>query len=210
MLVKHLVLLASAFASTAFAVGKINVQNKCSQSLWYVSVGNDAGDYQELKPSDDYSEQYRIKNGSKGGISIKVKKLKDAPDTNGLAQLEYTLSPGQKKVYYDYSLVNGQPNPFADDGVTFTPSETSCPTVQCPSNQKNCSAAYNKPDDDHATHACVDSASIQVVFCPDGGGGDPSVSAGGDTSATSELSAVATGTGNADNSRSMTVSPSPV
>lgn len=168
MFVKSLVLCASALASTVLGMGSVNIKNKCTDPIYYQSIaGDDNTPVKSIQPNQDYSEQFRKNTATGGGISIKVSKTKD--QTPGkIAQVEYTLQKLREKsmVFYDLSYVNG--NPFAKDGVTITPSDGGCPTVNCPPGQEKCPDAYNKPDDDKATHGCSQEADFEVIFCSGG------------------------------------------
>ncbi|EEP81994.1 predicted protein [Uncinocarpus reesii 1704] len=111
----------------------------------------------KLSSGDKYSEEYR-KNDNGGGISIKLSLDKDQKE---VSQFEYTLD--DPKVFYDLSNIDGYP--FKDGGVTIVPSDDSCPKVTCEAGDGKCSEAYNKPDDDHATHGCPQETDLHVVLC---------------------------------------------
>ncbi|WEW60486.1 hypothetical protein PRK78_005973 [Emydomyces testavorans] len=157
---KTFVAAIAAFASVfpvAFA-GSATIQNQCSDDVYLWSIADSAGaEMKTLHSGGSYTEKYRS-NGNGGGVSMKLSLDKNQ---DKVTQFEYTLN--KPKIYYDLSNINGYP--FKNGGVTITPSDGSCPTVSCSAGDGNCQQAYNKPDDDHATHGCPDSSDLHVVLC---------------------------------------------
>lgn len=166
MLIKSLFLSAGVFATTALALGKVTVQNKCPHAIYYTSVDGSAdAPTKAIQPNKVHTEEYRVNTKTHGGISIKVNKSPKLTDP--IAQIEYTLT--SPTMFYDLSFVNG--DPFVKEGVTLTPSDKKCVKVDCPPGVAKCPGAYKFPTDDQATHQCADSANLDVVFCPGNGKG---------------------------------------
>jgi len=155
--------LLAAVALTTFipAVlgGKANIENQCDQDVYLWSVAGSADvPMLTLPPGKSYSEKYRL-NDNGGGISMKLALDKHKGD---ITQFEYTLAGG--KIWYDVSNING--NPFQDGGIAVKPSDPACSPVVCQAGIVKCREAYNMPYDDHATHACPETADLNVVLCP--------------------------------------------
>jgi len=144
--------------------GKATIQNKCGYDVYITSIADSAdAKTKTVKSGSSFSEDFK-ENGNGGGISIKISEDKAQ---KSVTQLEYTLSG--EKVFYDLSNIDG--NPFKDGGVTVTPSDSSCPKVNCEGGLEKCKEAYHQPKDDHATHGCSASTDINMVLCAGGGGG---------------------------------------
>lgn len=140
--------------------GSAIIQNHCEHEVYLWSIADSAEEKRtKLEAGGTYSEKYRV-NDNGGGVSIKIS---DEDSQDKVTQFEYTLSGGEPKVYYDLSNIDGYP--FDDGGVTINPSDESCPVVNCPPGVKHCSEAYNKPDDDHATHGCPISTDLELILC---------------------------------------------
>jgi len=145
-------------------VGKANIQNNCEDDAYIWSIAHCAAeDMVTLKPGESYSEDYRT-NENGGGISLKISLNKDQKE---VSQFEYTISETEHKVYYDLSNIDGYP--FKDGGISITPSDDSCPKVDCKPGVEKCEEAYNKPDDDHATKGCSLGTDLDFVLCTGGG-----------------------------------------
>lgn len=160
--------LAALSVPAAFAKGDLSskekgtaiVQNHCEHEVHLWSIADSADEKRTtIQPGGTYSEKYRV-NDNDGGVSIKIS---DEDDQKRATQFEYTLSGGEPKIYYDLSNIDGYP--FKDGGVTINPSDESCPTVNCPAGVSHCAEAYNKPDDDHATHGCPIDSDLELILC---------------------------------------------
>ena len=162
-----------AFAALAQATGKVQILNQCEYSVNLWSCADEDSQMHTVQPGKDYEEGYRSKNGG-GGISIKIAinattlYTYPAPPV-AITQLEYTLGGG--KIWYDVSNINGYP--FKDNGLNLTTSDGGGPAVKCAPGVAHCDAAYNKPDDDHATGATADAADIIMVLCVAGSPNTP-------------------------------------
>ena len=104
-----------------------------------------------------WSEQYQTPEGS--GVSIKI----NNGDQNNIVQFEYTIDPDMSMVFYDLSLVNG--NPLRDFFQTIVPDDTTCPSITCQPGQVPCPDAYNSPDENSASHGCTQTAGIRYYLC---------------------------------------------
>ena len=162
-----------ALVALASATGKVQILNQCEYSVNLWSCADQDSQMHTIKPGKDYEEDYHSKSGG-GGISIKIAinattlYTYPAPPVP-ITQLEYTLGGG--KIWYDVSNINGYP--FKDNGLNLTTSDNGGPTVKCPPGVAHCDAAYNKPDDDHATGATSDSADLIMVLCVAGSPNTP-------------------------------------
>ncbi len=162
-----------AFAALARATGKVQILNQCEYSVNLWSCADQDSPMHTIQPGKDYEESYHSKNGG-GGISLKIAinattlYTYPAPPVP-ITQLEYTLGGG--KIWYDVSNINGYP--FKDSGLNLTTSDGGGPTVKCAAGVAHCDAAYNKPDDDHATGATADSADLIMVLCVAGSPNTP-------------------------------------
>ena len=157
----------------ASAKGKVQILNQCEYSVNLWSCADQDSKMYTVHPGKDYEEDYKSKNDG-GGISIKIAinattlYTYPAPPVP-ITQLEYTLGGG--KIWYDISNINGYP--FKDNGLNLTTSDGGGPTVKCPPGVAHCDAAYNKPDDDHATGATAESADLIMVLCVAGSPNTP-------------------------------------
>ena len=115
--------------------------------------GND--EHKSVPAGESWSEVYQ----DGGGISIKVNK----GDPSNIAQFEYTTKPDTSQVFYDLSLVNG--DPFVAFYQALVPDDQSCSTVQCQPGEQPCAGAYNEPDQNGATHACGESSNVVYHLC---------------------------------------------
>ncbi|PGH12368.1 hypothetical protein AJ79_04316 [Helicocarpus griseus UAMH5409] len=162
---KAIVAAATAFVAllpTTLA-GKAKIENKCPDTLYMWPIAH-TGSVEKISiaPGDSYEEEMRT-NDNGGGISLKLGK---SETDEKVSQFEYTLSPDGDKVFYDLSNIDGYP--FADDGVTITPSDGSCPVVTCPAGEELCKDAYNVWNDDHATKGCPSSTDLTMTVCTGG------------------------------------------
>ncbi|MCJ1372767.1 hypothetical protein MMC20_003992 [Loxospora ochrophaea] len=141
-------LLATA---ASVATGSAIVQNKCPFAVYLTSVSDTAGPTQTLLSGNgSYSEAYHT--GAEGqGVSIKLQTI---AGSSVVAQFEYSLATPE--VYYDYSLANG--DPFEADNVAIVPSDSSCPSIECPGGSSPCAAAS-------MTKACESSADLTMTLC---------------------------------------------
>ena len=112
-----------------------------------------------------YNETYRSRADNGGGISIKIAKSNSNGNLPGtdISQFEYTIT--DSNVWYDLSNIDG--NPLQGIAVLLSASDSSCPTVQCASNDQVCKSAYNHPDDNASTHACAPNADLMLTLCSD-------------------------------------------
>ena len=144
----------------ALAVGSAHVVNNCGGTVYYASVSQGVASSMKALPAGGYSEAYTKSNV---GISIKLAPTATSPVT----QFKFTWSAGQ--VAYDISNIDG--NPFADQGMSLTPSMIdasgfpTCQPVNCPAGQSTCEAAYNQPDDVR-TMVCPDASDLVFTLCP--------------------------------------------
>jgi hypothetical protein len=149
-----------ALAPTAMA-GTATVVNNCGFPIYFASVGQSQhANMAQMQGS--YSESY----GEQGnGISIKLSPSEGGP----VSQFEITPSGG--KIFYDLSNIDGYP--FADGGMSLSPSMSNdpnnptCVPIDCPAGDSVCTAAYNQPDDTR-THVCSEQANLVLTMCPGG------------------------------------------
>ncbi|KAI4140524.1 MAG: hypothetical protein LQ340_007857, partial [Diploschistes diacapsis] len=147
-------------APAGAVVGNAIVVNNCGFDINLRSVGSVVGGEHTIGQGGSYSEQFHL-SGSGAGISIKMDKSPADPVSGGpIAQFEYTLAGSE--VYYDLSLING--DPFSADLQVLRPAIASCPTVTCPANQVPCQEAYTSPDQP-ATKACASSGNLVFSVC---------------------------------------------
>lgn len=149
-----LALLPTALAGTATVV------NNCGIPVYFASVAAGSNAAMAELPSGGYSQAF----GATGlGISIKL----STSMTGAVTQFEFTSMSGGK-IAYDMSNING--NPFAQGGMTLTPSmvgdssEPTCVPVDCPAGEATCSAAYNQPNDTR-TLVCNAASDLTLVLC---------------------------------------------
>ena len=165
---QYLVPIAALAATVLPAVhaAVAGVSNHCGVPFYVWSVSDVQSDMVTIPDyTVVYNETYRSRGDNDGGISIKIAKSNDngnLPST-GVSQFEYTIT--SDNVWYDLSNING--NPLQGISILLAPSESSCPTVQCASNDETCKAAYNQPNDDTATHACAPNADLMLTLCSD-------------------------------------------
>jgi hypothetical protein len=156
--------IASLFPAATLAKdsdkGRAIVQNHCDHEVYLWSIA-DSADVKMTKvdAGGSYEETFQPNNNG-GGMSIKIS---DKDSQDHVTQFEYTISDDENKVYYDLSNIDGYP--FEKGGVTISPSDESCPVVKCPPGVSKCEEAYNKPDDDHATHGCPLSSDLELILC---------------------------------------------
>lgn len=156
----------AALTPVAFAGrGKAIVKNQCADPVHVWSIAGKAADETTtIESGGEYSETYQ-ENSNGGGISIK---LSYDENDKEISQFEYTLAPSESKVYYDLSNIDGYP--FQHGGAAITPSDDSCPKVNCPAGVKECKDAYNMPFDDLATKGCSEESDLTLVLCSDSTG----------------------------------------
>lgn len=152
-----------ALVPAVMGLGAASVQNNCGVPVYYKVVSTEAEQWAEL-PSGGISEPY-----SDQGQGFSIKLATSASDSAPVSQFEYTWSSDY--IAYDLSNINGYP--FADGGITVTPSDGSsssyptCVSIDCPAGDSVCSAAYNQPNDTD-TLVCGEDTSITMVLCPSG------------------------------------------
>ncbi|KAB8067033.1 hypothetical protein BDV29DRAFT_163899 [Aspergillus leporis] len=123
-----------------------------------------------LAPAGSYSEDYRARQNG-GGVSVK---LSTKRTLQNVTQVEYTQNMTTGHVFYDFSNIDGYP--FQQWGMAIYPFfkssrqqprnclDNCCPVI-CPPGPGICTAAYNKPNDDFATHACPLATDLNVYLC---------------------------------------------
>ncbi|EQL33036.1 hypothetical protein RJZ56_002630 [Blastomyces dermatitidis] len=163
MYTKVFVAAATAFATLVPSVlaGNAIVKNNCPFPVYLQSVCENGNvPRHKIEPGATFTEQYRAKPDG-GGCSLKIS---DETSGSEITQFEYTLSG--EKVFYDVSNIDGYP--FMENGVSLSSTTHDCPVVNCQAGVRLCKGAYNKPDDDHATHACASSSDLTLTLCPGG------------------------------------------
>ncbi|MCJ1327673.1 hypothetical protein MMC10_004345 [Thelotrema lepadinum] len=105
-----------------------------------------------------WTEEYQTRADG-GGISIKV----NNGDPGNIAQFEYTIDWDMGLVFYDLSLING--DPFSTVYQGLIPDDQTCPQVQCQPDEQPCAAAYNSPYENKATHGCAQTSSVAFYLC---------------------------------------------
>ena len=157
-------LAASSFSCYALAAGVAAVHNRCKFPMWLQSVG-DSSSLMITLPDQTvtYNETYRQRGA--GGVSIKIYGS-EQPSSANQTQFEYTHTP--PNVWYDLSQIDG--NTLTGVDYRLTPTDSSCPIVECAANDQKCKQVYNIPTDDHATHMCQDQTDLVFTLCPDGSG----------------------------------------
>ena len=121
------------------AIGSAIVTNNCGFSVLLRSVDDSVGPEVTIAPGGTYSEQFHT-SGNGGGISIKVDQNGDPASSGDIAQFEYTLA--DNLVYYDLSLING--DPFQAERQAVTPADGSCHQVVCDAGENPCGDAFSK------------------------------------------------------------------
>ena len=170
-------LAASAFSSLGNAAVAA-VHNNCGAPMYLWSVGDVMSERVEIpNKMTIYNETYRARSNL-GGISIKI----SGSDTlsSNQTQFEYTIA--SSNVWYDISNVDG--NALSNVDYVLEPSDPDCPVVHCAAQDMKCKEVYNKPDDDHATHACDINSDLTFTLCPEKPGIE-NPSSGGDSATTS-------------------------
>ncbi|MCJ1256867.1 hypothetical protein MMC24_004692 [Lignoscripta atroalba] len=141
--------------------------NECDFDVYLLFVDDKAGNPQTLsKSAPSYSEPYRTR--AKGGIAVQVA---TKADQSVFSLFEYHYDQSASQVWYDISNILGQP--FKEHGITLEPSaldvEHNCVKVNCPAGDAMCKEAYNKWNDDFATHVCSSSVDLTMRLCPKSG-----------------------------------------
>lgn len=191
-------LAASFLPSLALGASAI-IQNDCDFPVYLWSVSDtSSGMIPLLNSSTVYKETYRNKADG-GGISIKLAKKNDNGQlTNDIEQLQVEYTVGWANlVYYDLSLVNG--NPMSGSAYSLTALGSNCPNVTCAASDEECQGAYIVWNDNAATHACTETADIMVNLCSasDSGSGSSDNSTDSSSSASSSTTAAASTTASA-------------
>ncbi|KAI4154864.1 MAG: hypothetical protein LQ340_001391 [Diploschistes diacapsis] len=160
-------------------VGTTTVINNCGFDVWLDRVTDvDSGMNIGLPANGGtWSEPYQTREDG-GGISVKVNgggKRDDilisvdcssiyiATDASNIAQFEYTVNFDSAQVFYDLSLVNG--DPFAPYNQGLHPDDQTCTQLACQPGESPCAAAYNSPEENPATHGCGQTANLVYYIC---------------------------------------------
>lgn len=129
--------------------GSVNIHNNMKDTIYFWSVGQDAGAMKTLDPGSSYSENWRV-NLNGGGISIKMAMK---PEQVDVLQYEYTLQGDT--IFWDLSLIDmGTDSQFTKVGFAVTSNDGGCPSATCAPGDTACADAYLVWNDDHATHGC--------------------------------------------------------
>ena len=159
---------AAVLASTASVhASSATVKSECDFDVYLQSVGDQQGDVIMIQPY--YTEGYRER--LVGGTAMMVAtELDESNLPKSPSQLEYTYNSTSSEVWYDITNIVGQP--FMEYGVTLTPSASdlgpqwpTCVPVVCAAGDGYCTAAYNLPDDNTATHVCPSDVDLVMTLC---------------------------------------------
>ncbi|MCJ1447030.1 MAG: hypothetical protein MMC23_007538 [Stictis urceolatum] len=145
----------AALAASAAAY-QVKIQNNCGKPAYIWSCGDAVGDMYTLESGGEpWTEAFYSKDGGSGGPSIYVSDGKSHTSGN-IAQLEYYYQTDVQKVWWDLSIING--NPFSNDAVSLGSDlkdipYAACKPVQC-SGIGPCSQAYQTHEQLQGTHDC--------------------------------------------------------
>ncbi|PWY92554.1 hypothetical protein BO70DRAFT_357681 [Aspergillus heteromorphus CBS 117.55] len=133
--------------------GGVNIVNNMDSTTVYAwSVSDRVSNMHTLSAGGGSYQESWQSNSNGGGISIKLSTTETQSD---VLQFEYTESGDT--IFWDMSCINlGSDSAFSKYGFSVEPSETNddCPSVTCAAGDTSCAEAYNKPDDNEATHGC--------------------------------------------------------
>ncbi|KOS39743.1 hypothetical protein ACN38_g9407 [Penicillium nordicum] len=143
--------------------GGVTITNNLAQDVYAWSVAGDVGPMQTITSGGGIlSETWRT-NPNGGGISIK---LALDPNQHDVLQFEYTEAGDT--IFWDMSCIDMEAgnNKFTDFGFSVIPTDetSTCPKAICQAGDSACSAAYLKPNDDHATHGCPISTKLDLTL----------------------------------------------
>ncbi len=152
-----LALAAALLCSTVTAEGWTEIQNRCSDTIYFQKVGQ-RGEFSTgwLDPHSTFRDGW----GPDGdGISYKFNW--NNWDFSHPYQFETTVHAETNQIFYDLSAVDGDPLINIDRGIWM--SDGSGPLAWCPAWNEGC--AYNYPTDDSKTHAGSRAGLVVVEFC---------------------------------------------
>ena len=139
--------------------GVATVHNNCAFDISLDRVADTDPGPLDIPAGQGWGEVYQ-QRADGGGISIK---LSGGDGPGGITQFEYTIDNDMGLVFYDLSLVNG--DPFLPYSQVIVPSDPSCVTVSCAPGESPCAAAYNVWNDDQATHGCGVATNLDLFLC---------------------------------------------
>lgn len=141
-------------------VGAATIHNNCNFDITVNPTmnGGDKGT-QTIPAGRTWSQQQMDFGGAGQGVSLKIKKV--GGSINNIAQFEYTVSEAMQLVFYDLSLING--NPFVDQLQRLSASGTG-PSVDCKAGEQPCAAAYTWPEQ-VATKAAPLGSNLDYYIC---------------------------------------------
>ena len=141
-------------------VGAATIHNNCDFGITVHPTINGGDKATETIPAGKKWSQTQMDFGASGqGVSLKVNKVGGSSDN--IAQFEYTVSDAMALVFYDLSLING--NPFVDYFQRLTASGAG-PDIDCKAGEKPCAAAYTWPDQ-VATKAASLGSNLDYYIC---------------------------------------------
>ncbi|EAT84189.1 hypothetical protein HBH56_040980 [Parastagonospora nodorum] len=178
----------AAFLQVAVADRQVHFVNKCPYALFYWVVGPEksnlpSGDenHYEVFANSNSSHAMLDTRGWGGGVSLKIR---DVPyyehQPAGILQVEYTLDPAKRSIWYDMSYIDCDANvgykdpkycPLKDGGITLeTPAKFNCPNASC--EHGVCSKVYDKHGawPGEPSYACDLDSDIMVTTCTHGAG----------------------------------------
>jgi hypothetical protein len=152
----------AAFVASASAYS-LKLVNNCEHDAYIWSCGDDLGDMQTVEAGKTWSEEFYSKEGGSAGPSIYVSNGTSHSDGN-IAQLEYFYQTSAQKIWWDISLINGNPFPTLSYGSDLEDCPyQACEAVKCVEN--NCNGqVYRTHEQLAGTHDCPPSNLI-VELC---------------------------------------------
>lgn len=136
----------------------LKINNKCDYDVYVKKIiGSDNGSIDTLSAGKSMSYD------TPTSVESAVLKASKSNDISQPAQFEWSITD---KVYYDISLIDG--NPFLnDDGENFIPKKgKSCnkKKLSCDNGDANCADAYYQPDN-RQTWTCASVNSFEINLC---------------------------------------------
>ncbi len=146
----HTATLMAFFASITVANGNLNVRNACSFNVYGKLADSSSANSnpRTLKSGETYSEPQDLTSGRE------IKVTRDTSAGSPILQLDYIVSGG--RIFYDFSLVNG--NPFSSNEFSLTPSDKTCPASSCV--RDKCQG-----QNEGATASCNDATNLTLRLC---------------------------------------------
>lgn len=142
------------------SVGAATIHNNCAFDIT-VNPSFNGGDkgFETILAGNSWSQKQMDFGGPGQGVSLKINKV--GGSTDNVAQFEYTVDDAMALVFYDLSLING--NPFLDY-VQYLTANGAGPDVDCKVGEKPCAAAYTWAEQ-VATKAAPQGSNLDYYIC---------------------------------------------